>query len=110
MFHHGKQLLSIEERFAFAFGVTEKTSCQSDPRVTGLDAARTSRWGGMQASGNMWEWGHDGDPDEPRAAIFGGSWWDAGDAGSRRAHLDFWAGDSGGYLGARGRSDHLILA
>ncbi|MGH6682780.1 MAG: hypothetical protein ACRECA_02450, partial [Pseudolabrys sp.] len=71
--HHGKSLLSVYEFFAAAYGVTEKTAARSDPRTTKLDAPRTSRWGVMQATGNMWVWGHDGDPDVPRASIFGGA-------------------------------------
>lgn len=109
MKHHGKGLLSIEEFFAAAFGVTEKTSHKVDPKVTKLDAARTSKFGLMQATGNLWVWGHDGDPDAPRPSLFGGSWWDDGFAGSRQADVDVWAGYSCGDLGARGRSDHLQL-
>jgi hypothetical protein len=104
---HGKGLLSVEEFFAAASGVTEKSSADKNPKVTGLDAPRTSKFGLMQATGNMWVWGHDGDPDEPRASIFGGSWLSGGDAGSRYAGLDCWPESSGDNLGARGRSDHL---
>jgi hypothetical protein len=110
MKHHGKGLLSLDEFFAAAFGVTEKTSCGRDPKVTGIDVARTSKFGLMQATGNMWIWGHDGDPDEPRASIFGGSWLTGDSAGSRYAFVAFWPDFSDGYLGARGRSDHLQLA
>ena len=109
MKHHGKGLLSFEEFALAAYGVTEKTAANDDPHHTGLDAARTSKFGLMQATGNMWVWGHDGDPDEPRASILGGSWWYEDDAGSRCANLDYWAGHSGEGLGARGRSDHLQL-
>jgi hypothetical protein len=104
---HGKQLLSINERFAAAFGVTERTSAEKDPKITRLDALRTSKFGLMQAAGSMWEWGHDGDPDEPRPCLFGGSWWDDSSSGSRRALVGRWPDDSVEYLGARGRSDHL---
>ena len=109
MKHHGKGLLSLEEFFAAAFGVTEKTSHDGDPCIAGLDAPRTSKFGLMQATGNMWVWGHDGDPDEPRASVFGGSWWSDDRAGSRYADVDCWRGLSSGRLGARGRSDHLQL-
>ncbi len=61
----------------------------------------------MQATGNLWVWGHDGDPDTPRASILGGSWFHDGYAGSRYANVDRWADYSAGNLGARGRSDHL---
>jgi hypothetical protein len=91
MAHHGKQLMSYDEYRAFAYGVTEKTARGSDPRITGLDAARTSADGGMQATGNLWIWGHDGDPDTPRASILGGSWFSDDNAGSRYAHVGHWA-------------------
>ncbi|TPM41579.1 hypothetical protein [Mesorhizobium sp. B2-3-4] len=105
--HHGKQLLSYDEFRIAAYGVTEKTSADRDPKVTGLDAARTSQRGIMQATGNLWDWGHDGDPDNPRASIFGGSWYSGVHAGSRSAFLVYWPGLSAGDISARGRSDHL---
>lgn len=108
MSQHGKQLLSFEEFAAAAYGVTEKTAIGDDPETTRLDAPRTSKFGIMQATGNLWIWGHDGDPDEPRASIFGGDWWSDGSAGSRCAHVAYyWPGGSDVDLGARGRSDHL---
>lgn len=105
--HHGKQLLTYDEFRAGAFGVTEKSAAERDPRTTGLDAARTSRAGVMQATGNMWVWGTDGDPDDPRPSIFGGSWLNRSGAGSRCASLDGWPADSSVGFSARGRSDHL---
>jgi hypothetical protein len=108
MKHHGKGLLGFEEFGSAAYGVTEKTAAGSDPKITGLDAPRTSKFGLMQATGNVWVWGHDGDPDEPRASIFGGSWLSDGDAGSRCAFVDYWPGVSVVILGARGRCDHLM--
>jgi hypothetical protein len=109
MSHHGKQLMGSDEFRAFAYGVTEKTSCDRDPKITGLDAPHTSQDGGMQAAGNMLTWGHDGDPDAPRASLFGGSWLNGSGAGSRCAYVDYWPGHSRENLGARGRSDHLQL-
>ena len=108
MKHHGKGLLSVEEFFAVAFGVTEKTARDKDPKKTGLDAPRTSKFGVMQATGNLWAWGHDGDPDMPRASLFGGAWWVGDSAGSRSAGVACnWPDDSDEDVGARGRSDHL---
>lgn len=104
---HGKRLMTYDEFRAAAFGVTEKSSGDRDPKITGLDAARTSRFGLMQATGNMWIWGTDGDPDNPRPSIFGGSWRSGGDAGSRDAVLVDWAGLSNGLLSARGACDHM---
>lgn len=104
--HHGKQLLDFDEFRAAAIGVTEKTAADSRPKTTGLDEARTSRFGLMQATGNLRDWGTDGDPDNPRASIFGGSWFYGGDSGSRYAGLGSWPGDSYDDVGARGRCDH----
>jgi hypothetical protein len=109
MKHHGKALLSIEDGFEALIGVTEQTACGSDPRITGLDAPRTSKFGLMQATGNMWIWCHDGHPVTPRAAILGGSYWTGGLAGSRDAVVGYWPGYSSDVLGARGRGDHLQL-
>lgn len=104
---HGKRMLTYDEFKLAAFGVTEKSSATRDPRKTGLDAARTSRFGLMQATGNLWIWGTDGDPEDPRPSIFGGSWLSGAYAGSRCAGLDYWPENSSGFLGARGASDHL---
>jgi Nitric oxide synthase, oxygenase domain len=106
----GKQLLGAEEFFAATYGVTERSSADRDPKITALDAPRTSRHGIMQATGNMWTWGTDGHPDDPRASIFGGSWFSGSLAGSRYASLDNWPENSVINVGARGRSDHLVLA
>lgn len=108
--HHGKQLLSYDEFRVAAFGVTEKTAAGRDPKLTGLDAARTSQRGLMQATGNLWDWGHDGDHGNPRASVFGGSWINGVSAGSRYAFLACWPGNSNVNFSARGRSDHLQLA
>jgi hypothetical protein len=110
MRHHGKGLLAFDEFIAAAHGVTERTVHDGDPSVTKLDAPRTSQRGVMQATGNLWVWGDDGD-DPPRASMFGGSWWDVGDAGSRCASVAYcWPVNSVEGLGARGRGDHLQLA
>ena len=107
---HGKGLLSLGEFFAAAYGVTEKTAAGDKPLLAGLDAARTSRCGLMQATGNLYVWGHDDDPDTPRASIFGGHWDSDEFAGSRYASVGDWPGYSYEWIGARGRSDHLQLA
>jgi hypothetical protein len=104
----GKRLLGPEEFFAAAFGVTEGTSLEDDPQTTKLDAPRTSKWGVMQATGNMSTWGTDGDPDGQRQAWRFGGYWGYGEfAGSRYAGVDGWPDVSSEWLGARGRSDHL---
>ncbi|NTI27632.1 hypothetical protein [Rhizobium rhizogenes] len=104
---HGKRLLTYDEFRTATFGVTERSSADRDPKSTGLDAARTSRAGLMQATGNLWVWGTDGDPDDPRPSLFGGSWFFGSSAGSRYAYLDFWPGHSDGLVSARGGSDHM---
>lgn len=109
MNHHGKQLLSKQEFEAGSYGVTENSSFDSKPMKTALDAKRTSKYGWMQSTGNLWVWGHDGS-EQKRPSVFGGSWLSGSDAGSRYADLDIWPEYSNGYLGARGRSDHLQLA
>ncbi|NTD84265.1 hypothetical protein [Agrobacterium tumefaciens] len=107
---HGKRLLTYDEFRAAALGVTERSSADNRPRATGLDAARTSRFGLMQATGNLWVWGTDGDPEDPRPSFFGGSWFSGENAGSRFADLDYWPVYSSGNIGARGASDHLTPA
>jgi len=109
MKHHGKSLASVDELRAAAHGVTERSSASRDPKITGLDAARTGCRGLMQATGNLWAWCHDGDPDQPRASLFGGSWCNGDSAGSRYASVDFWPDYSDENIGARGRGDHLQL-
>ncbi len=111
---HGKRLLGAEEFFAAAYGVKERTSRNDEPTTTGSleDNASNfiSKWGLFDITGTMWQWGTDGDPDSPRPSIFGGSWFNGEDAGSRSADLDDWPGRSNENLGARGASDHLNLA
>lgn len=109
MAHHGKTLMSTDEFRDGAYGVTEKTALGNDPKITGLDAARTSWCGWMQAAGGLWVWCHDGDPDTPRASVAGGSWLNVDYAGSQYADVDYWPDGSDGALGARGRGDHLQL-
>ncbi len=107
---HGKRLMTYDEFRAAAHGVTEKSAAERHPKTSGLDADRTSRFGLMQATGNLWVWGTDGDPDAPRPSLFGGSWFVGSNAGSRFADLDYWAEDSNVVISARGASDHLSPA
>ena len=45
---------------------------------------------------------------QPRASIFGGSWMNGQNAGSRYANVAYnWPDNSNDNIGARGRSDHL---
>ncbi|MBN9035499.1 MAG: hypothetical protein J0H53_05475 [Rhizobiales bacterium] len=108
--HHGKRLLGAEEFFAAAFGVAERKSLDDEPSIAGALDGRGERFvsarGLHGATGTMWQWGTDGDPDEPRPSIFGGSWIDGQDAGSRYAYLVGWPDNSVGSLSARGCRDH----
>jgi RNA-directed DNA polymerase len=47
---------------------------------------------------------------QPRASLFGGSWINDNNAGSRFANLDNWNNNSNDNLGARGRSDDQVSA
>ena len=53
---YGKSLPTLNDCHAAFVGVKEGTSIGSDPVTTKLDALRTSKWGIMQATGNMWHW------------------------------------------------------
>ena len=124
---HGKRLPTYMEYCALAYGVTGATSRGSDPGTTGLDAARTSKWGTMQATGNMYIWGADlGGPYAaagyvatpgtrgstyylPNAVTFGGNWNEGANAGSRHSDWRFAPSASYASLGSRGVSDHMKL-
>ena len=124
---HGKRLPTYMEYCALAYGVTGATSRGSDPGTTGLDAARTSKWGTMQATGNMYIWGADlGGPYAaagyvatpgtrgstyylPHAVTFGGNWNEGANAGSRHSDWSFAPSASYASLGSRGVSDHMKL-
>jgi len=116
---------------ALAYGVTEETDRGSDPGTTQLDAARTSKWGVIQATGNLRVWGRDviadgtgsgayrdiaegrGEiytyNDDLRAGLFGGDWGNGDLAGSRASDWGNSVSNSFGGLSGRGVCDHLIL-
>ena len=131
---YGKRCPTQAEFMAMAYGVTEKTARGSDPGSTGLDQARTSRWGIMQATGNLLVWGREltgsgntnaagwatfdtenrGDFYYPAdfkltAALLGGYWTYGEGAGSRCANWNGAPSNSGADIGARGVGDHLQL-
>ena len=152
----GKQLLSYDEFVAAAYGTKEAVSRGRDAVTTGLGTSNagststdenfTSRWGLMQVSGCMHQWGRDfisklvvpaspadatalatsintftgrantdgrgslylpGSDDGIAAALFGAAWSSASDAGSRASLWSVKPWHSSGFIGARGRSDHL---
>lgn len=120
----GKKMFGQPEFMAAAFGVTEETDRGTDPVTTGLDAPRTSKWGLMQATGNLWTWAADrGGPfaaaswnantegfgseyDAPNASRLGATWDLGVDAGSRSSTWAIAASSSGDGLGLRLRCDH----
>jgi hypothetical protein len=109
------------------YGVTEATDAGSDPGTTGLDADRTSRWGVMQATGNLWvlaqdrggdystgSWnantdGFGSEYNAPNVSLLGGRWGSGVDAGSRSSAWNSSASNSGNHIGMRLVCDHLQL-
>jgi len=128
---YGKKAPTYAEFMALAYGVTEETDRGSDPGATQLDAARTSKWGVIQATGNLWVWGRDviaettgtgawsditegrGEiytyNDELYAGLFGGEWRDGTRAGSRSSDWRNSVADSFRYVSGRGVCSHVIL-
>lgn len=130
----GKRLPTQQEFAALAYGVTEATSAGSQTLTSGLDAPRTSRWGVMQATGNIWVWGAESavDPTSTTAnawfadtngrgqsniygsgdfkrPLYGAIWSDGVNAGSRASGWYSAPSVSGIGIGARGLCDHLVL-
>lgn len=128
---YGKKAPTYAEFMALAYGVTEETSRGSDPGTTGVDDDWTSRWGIMQATGNMWIWSRDFIADgtgtfgfqdiaegrgevgtfdaSARASLLGGFWNSPSQAGSRCSVWGNVPSDSFNNVGARGVCDHLML-
>ncbi len=103
---HGKQPLSMAEFSLATSGVDEGKRAGDRPETTNHIAGLKSAAGLEQATGCMWVWGRDFDPNG--YAIVLGGYWGSPVAGPRR----FSGADPGGAwnsLGARGRCDHLIL-
>ena len=123
----------LSERGARAL-TAKQTARGIDPGVTGLDQARTSRWGILQATGNLWVRGREltgsgaanasgwsaaatearGDIYLPAdfklaAAVLGATWVNGEYSGSRSARWDIAPSDSVNSIGARGVGDHLQL-
>ena len=123
----GKRSLSQQEYMAACYGVTEGTSRGADPGNTILDAARTSKWGLIGATGNLWIWGEErngayntggwnantegrgSEYNAPNAALFGGDWYPGSVAGSRCSFWDVAASISYNNIGSRFACDHLWL-
>lgn len=132
----GKRSPSYDEFAALAYGTTEATSTGgSDVPTTGQNATSytnawnkfTSKWGTIQATGNLWIWGCDfgggaaaaswasntggrGDTYQmENAVVLGGFWGYTSNAGSRCSGWGNSPPDSTNGVGARGVCDHLVL-
>ena len=119
----GKRCPTQQEFMAAAYGTTEQTSRGSDPVSTILDAPRTSKWGLIQATGNLYIWGKDrgGPTGNPlteskgtqstvsNASLFGADWGFGSYSGSRCSLWLYAASVSGNGIGSRFLFDHLIL-
>lgn len=124
---HGLRMPTYQEHLAYAYGVTEATSRGSDPGSTGLDAPRTSKWGIMQATGNLYTWAQEfGGPYvaagwvantggrgstyyQPNAALLGGAWNEASNSGSGCATWNDAPSNSYYGVSVRGVGGHLII-
>ena len=150
MTSHGKRLPTYAEFAALAYGVKETYSIQDEPIKTGLvngvgspgtgedlNANKyTSKWGVIQATGNMWTWGSDFsyrfDGANPGwnwraytgsrgslylyndlgliAAIFGGAFNEGVASGSRASYWNYYPwGSTYTNISGRGVCDHLQL-
>jgi hypothetical protein len=136
----GKRLPRYSEFGSLAYGVKENVSLNADPVNTGLvngsgsgtgidtNANKyTSKWGVIQATGNMWVWGDEfgggnaaaswEDVNGGRGQVFqqenagrlGGDWDTTVNTGSRASRWSASPSDSFQNFGGRGVCDHLIL-
>ena len=123
----GKRCPTQEEFMSAMYGTTEASSVGSDQGSTVLNAAYTSKWGVIQATGVLWVWGRDrggayntggwnantegrgSEYNAPNSALFGGVWDNGSNAGSRCSSWSGAASGSNGYIGSRFVCDHLQL-
>jgi len=123
----GKRCPNQQEFMSAMYGTTEASSIGTDQVSTILNAAYTSKWGVIQATGVLWVWGVErGGPyagatwnantegrgseyNAPNAALFGGNWDDTSYSGSRCSSWNHAASLSISNFGSRFVSDHLQL-
>ena len=123
----GKRSFTQQEFMAAAYGTTEASSVGSDQGSTILNAAYTSKWGVIQATGVLWIWGVDrGGPaassswnantegrgserNAPNASLLGGAWTGGSISGSRCSAWNSAASGSFDSIGSRFACDHLSL-
>ena len=124
---YGKRSPTYDEFSALAYGTTEASSVSTDQGSTILNAAYTSKWGCVQSSGCMLVWGGEfgggaaaaswtantggrgSTYQMENAVLFGGSWANTSNAGSRASSWYNSPAYSASDIGARGVCDHLIL-
>jgi hypothetical protein len=123
----GKRTLTQLEFMAASYGTTEGSSVGTDQGSTVLNAAYTSKWGVIQATGVMWVWacdrggayntggwnanteGRGSEYNAPNASLLGGIWGDGSNAGSRCSNWSVAASASYSDVGSRFACDHLQL-
>jgi len=123
----GKRCPTQQEFMAAAYGTTEASSIGTDQVSTILNAAYTSKWGVIQATGVLWVWGRDrGGPfagaswnantegrgseyNAPNAARFGGDCGLGAVSGSRCSSWSYAVSVSDSDVGSRFVCDHLQL-
>jgi len=123
----GKRCPNQQEFMSAMYGTTEASSIGTDQVSTILNAAYTSKWGVIQATGVMSVWGVDrGGPyagatwnantegrgseyNAPNVALFGGYWIETSNSGSRCSRWDSPASNPSSNIGSRFVSDHLQL-
>ncbi len=127
----GKRTPSQQEFMVLSYGTTEANSAITDPVTTKLDAIHTSKWGIMQATGNMFVYtsergganttsawravteGRGSEYNEPYCVRVGGAWNSTTSSGSRcaRGTTEAQSGLESGVAvnGSRFVSDHLQI-
>jgi hypothetical protein len=124
---YGKELMTQRVAMAAFYGTTENSSIGADQTNTILNAAYTSKFGLIQATGVLWSWGDmrggayntggwnnntNGRGQEynaPNAVRLGGGWGNGAYSGSRSAAWDYAASGSYDYFGSRFACEHLLL-
>lgn len=124
---HGKRMPDYTEFAALAYGVTEASSIGTDQVTTKLNAAYTSRWGVMQATGVMNIFGRGDGGGQGTAAwtasgggrgstwllpnipMLGGDWGSGSLCGSHSVNWNNAPSVTASIIGARGVCDHLVM-
>jgi len=126
----GKRCPTQQEFMSAAYGTTEASSVGTDQNNTILNAAYTSKWGVIQVTGVLNQWGRErggayntggwnpatgttasrgSEYNAPNAVVLGGNWSDGSNAGSRSSNWISATSASGSTGGSRFACDHLQL-